>query len=54
MMRACGVAGWRANWIWYSISERKQRVAVNGRMSSWKEVSSGTYLGDHYWNHYYS
>ena len=35
------VANWIANWL----SERKQRVAVSGRMSCWKDVSSGVPQG---------
>ena len=31
------VANWIANWL----SDRKQRVAVSGRMSCWEDVSSG-------------
>ena len=35
------VANWIANWL----SGRKQRVAVSGRMSFWKDVSSGVPQG---------
>ena len=31
------VANWIANWL----CDRKQRVAVSGRMSCWEDVSSG-------------
>ena len=40
-VRTCGVAGQVANWIANWLSGRKQRVAVSGRMSCWKNVSSG-------------
>ena len=40
-MRACGVAGQVANCIANWFSDRKQRVAVSGRMSCWEDVSSG-------------
>ena len=39
-VRACGVAGQVANWIGNCIRDRKQRVAVNGRMSCWENVST--------------
>ena len=35
------VANWIANWL----SDRKQRVAVSGRMSCWEDVSSGVHQG---------
>ena len=34
-VRACGVAGQVANWIANWLSDRKQGVAVSGRMSCW-------------------
>ena len=40
-VRACGVAGQVANWIGNWLSDRKQRVAVSGRMSCWEDVSHG-------------
>ena len=40
-VRVCRVAGQVANWIGNSLSGRKQRVAVSGRMSCWEDVSSG-------------
>ena len=52
-VRACGVAGQVDNWIAYWLSDRKQRVAVSGRISCWKDVSSG-YLRDQYSDHCYS
>ncbi len=48
-VRACGVAGQVANWIANWLSDRKQRVAVSGRMSCWEDASSrvpqGSVLG---------
>ena len=48
-VRACGVDGQVANWITNWLSDRKQRVAVSGRMSCWEDVSSrvpqGSVLG---------
>ena len=48
-VRACGVAGQVTNWIANWLSDRKQRVAVSGRMSCWEDVSSrvpqGSVLG---------
>ena len=44
-VRACGVAGQVANWIANWLSDRKQRVAVSGRMSCWEDVSSGVPQG---------
>jgi len=38
----CGVADQVANWIGNWFSERKERVAVSGKMSGWEDVS-----GDH-------
>ena len=35
------VANWIANWL----SDRKQRVAVSGRMSCWEDISSGVPQG---------
>ena len=40
-VRACGVAGKVTQWIANWLSDRKQRVAVSGRMSCWEDVSSG-------------
>ena len=42
---ACGVAGQVANWIANCLSDRKQRVAVRGRMSCWEDVSNGVPRG---------
>ena len=42
-VRACGVAGQVANWIANWLRERKQRVAVSGRMSCWEDVSRERY-----------
>jgi len=36
-----GVVGDLRNWIGNFLSQRKQRVVVNGEFSSWKEVKSG-------------
>ena len=44
-VRACGVAGQVANWFANWLSDRKQRVAVSGRMSCWEDVSSGVPQG---------
>ena len=44
-VRACGVAGQVDNWIANWVSDRKQRVAVSGRMSCWEDVSSGVSQG---------
>ena len=44
-VRVCGVAGQVANWIANSLSGRKQRVAMSGRMSCWEDVSSGVPQG---------
>ena len=35
------VDNWIANWL----SDRKQRVAVSGRMSCWEDISSGAPQG---------
>ena len=40
-VRACGVVGQVANWITNWLSDRKERVAVSGRMSCWEDASSG-------------
>ena len=44
-VRACGVAGQVANWIANWLSDKKQRVAVNGRMYCWEDVSCGVPQG---------
>ncbi len=44
-VRACGVAGQVAIWIANWLCDRKQRVAVSGWMSCWKDVSSGVPQG---------
>ena len=44
-VRASGVAGQVANWIANWICDRRQRVAVSGRMSCWDDVSSGVPQG---------
>ena len=40
-VRACGVFGQVANWIANWLRDRKQRVAVSGRMPCWEDVSRG-------------
>ena len=44
-VRACGVVGQVAYWIANWLRGRKQRVAVSGRMSCWKDVSCGVPQG---------
>ena len=44
-MRACGVAGQVVNWIGNWLRDRKQGVAVSGRMFRWEDVSSGVPQG---------
>ena len=44
-VRACGVAGELANWIANWLCDRKERVAVSGRMSCWEDESSGVPQG---------
>ena len=44
-VRACGIAGQVDNWIANWLSDRKQRVAVSGRMSCWENISSGVPQG---------
>ena len=44
-VRACGVADQVSNWIANWLCDRKQRVAVSGRMSCWEDVSSGVPQG---------
>ena len=39
-VKTCGVAGQVANLIANWLSDRKQRVAVSGRMSCWEDVRS--------------
>ena len=46
-VRTCGVAGQVANWIANWLNDRKQRLAVSGRMSCWEDVSSRVLEGDH-------
>ena len=50
-VRTCGVAGQVVNWSAHWLSERKQRVAVSGRMSCWEVLRS---LRDQYSDHYSS
>ena len=35
-----GIGSLVANWIWSWLSDRKQRVVINGKCSGWSEVSS--------------
>ena len=44
-MTACGVADQVANWIANWLCDRKQRVALSGRMFCWEDVSSGVLQG---------
>ena len=44
-VRACGVAGQVTKWIANWLNDRKQIVAVSGRMSGWEDVSSGVPQG---------
>ena len=39
------MAGQVANWITKWLSDRKQRVAVSGRISCWEDVSRGVSQG---------
>ena len=40
-VKAMGIGSLVANWIESWLSDRKQRVVINGKCSSWSEVSSG-------------
>ena len=44
-VRTCGLAGQVANWIANWLSDRKERVAVSGRMPCWEDVSHGVPQG---------
>ena len=44
-VRACGVAGQIVNWIANWLHDRKERVAVSGRMSCWEDARSGVPQG---------
>ena len=44
-VRVCGVAGQVTHWIGNCPRDRKQRVAVSGRMSCWEDVSCGVSQG---------
>ena len=40
-LKAMGIGSLVANWIESWLSDRKQRVVINGKCSGWSEVSSG-------------
>ena len=44
-LRAHGVEGRMASWIRAWLTDRKQRVSVRGKFSSWKQVLSGVPQG---------
>jgi len=44
-VRAHGIRGKVLNWIRERLMGRKQRVVLNGRRSTWKEVLSGVPQG---------
>ena len=43
--KALGIGSQVANWIESWLSDRKQRVVINGKCSGWSEVSSGVAQG---------
>ncbi|KAI8487884.1 hypothetical protein Bbelb_343320 [Branchiostoma belcheri] len=46
-MERYGVGGKLRDWIEDFLSNRKQRVVVNGQLSSWRNVKSGIQQGKH-------
>ena len=44
-VKAMGIESLVANWIESWLSDRKQRVVINGKCSGWSEVSSGELPG---------
>ena len=44
-IKAMGIGSQMANWIESWLSDRKQRVVINGKCSGWSEVSSGVPQG---------
>ena len=44
-IKAHGIDGWILKWIHEWLSERKQRVVLNGQISQWNEVSSSVVQG---------
>ena len=44
-VKALGIGSLVANWIESWLSDRKQRVVINGKCSGWSEVSSGVPQG---------
>ena len=44
-IKAMGIGSQVANWIESWLSDRKQRVVINGKCSVWSEVSSGVPQG---------
>ena len=48
-VKAMGIGSLAANWIESWLSDRKQRVVINGKCSGWSEVSSGVPKGSVLW-----
>ena len=44
-VKAMGIGSQVTNWMKSRLSERKQRVIINGKCSGWSEVSSGVPQG---------